>query len=179
MRAFAKTINFGVTYGISESRLARTMGVTLDQARQYVARYFNRFPRVRTYIEETPSRAAAAGYVLTLLGRRRDLPDLRAKAPMVRQAAERMAVNTPMQGTAADIIKLAMLRVHDELARQSLATKLLLQVHDELLLEVPEAELEAAARLVHGCMSRAYELSVPLKVDMKVGPNWLDMNALE
>ena len=175
MRSFAKTVNFGVTYGISEARLARTMGISVEAARAYVQRYFDRFPRVRDYVQGTPARAAEVGYVTTLVGRRRDLPDLRAKAPTVRQAAERMAVNTPMQGTAADIIKLAMIRVQRELAARGLAAKVVLQVHDELLLEAPEGELEEVRGVVEGCMSTAVELLVPLKVDVKVGPNWLDM----
>jgi DNA polymerase-1 len=178
MRAFAKMVNFGITYGISETRLAREMGITQEEAHEYVERYFRRFPRVRQFIQQLPAEAAALGYVLTLLGRRRDLPELRARAPMLRQAAERMAVNTPMQGTAADIMKLAMLRVHAQLHQRGLQAKLLLQVHDELLLEVPEGELAEVQALVEDCMSHAYELAVPLKVDTKVGPNWLDMTAV-
>jgi DNA polymerase-1 len=178
MRSFAKMVNFGITYGISETRLAREMGITQEEAHEYVERYFRRFPKVRQFIQQLPAEAAALGYVLTLLGRRRDLPELRARAPMLRQAAERMAVNTPMQGTAADIMKLAMLRVHGQLQQRGLQAKLLLQVHDELLLEVPEGELAEVQALVEDCMSRAYELAVPLKVDTKVGPNWLDMAAV-
>ena len=175
MRAFAKMVNFGIPYGISEFRLAREMGISMEEASRYVSRYFGRFPKVRAYVESMPQQAREAGYVRTLFGRRRPLPELRARAPALRAAAERMAINTPMQGTAADIIKLAMLRVHGELPRQRLTGRMILQVHDELLLEVPEAELAQTARLVTRCMSGAYELRVPLKVDTKAGPNWLEM----
>jgi len=175
MRSFAKMVNFGIPYGISDFRLAREMGITVADARGYVERYFDRFPKVRAYVEETPERAREAGYVETLLGRRRALPELRTGSAPVRQAAERMAINTPMQGTAADIIKLAMLRLQERLEGGKLRARLILQVHDELLLEVPERELPAAAALVAECMSGAYELRVPLKVDVKAGRNWLEM----
>jgi len=178
MRAFAKMVNFGVTYGMSETRLAREMRIPVEQAREYIARYFDRFPRVRDYVQEIPRRAAVTGYVLTLLGRRRDLPDLRATNLQLRQAAERMAVNTPMQGAAADIMKLAMIELHQELRNQGRSAKLLLQVHDELVLEAPEEEVGPVANLVRNCMSQAHALVVPLKVDLKVGENWLEMAPL-
>ncbi len=175
MRSFAKMVNFGIPYGISDFRLAREMGITVEDARSYMNRYFSRFPRLRAYVEEMPEQARASGFVTTLLGRRRPLPELRARNPALRQAAERMAINTPMQGSAADIMKLAMLRLHSALQAGELDGQLMLQVHDELLLEVPRSQLEATASLVEECMSSAYELRVPLKVDAKAGPNWLDM----
>ena len=175
MRAFAKMVNFGIPYGISDFRLSREMGISIDDARRYMARYFARFPRVHEYVKETPERARELGYLTTLLGRRRPIPDLRSRAPSVRQAAERVAINTPMQGSAADIIKLAMLRVHDELRKRKLRGRMILQVHDELLFELPERELSETARMVADCMSNAYGLRVPLKVDLKAGRNWLDM----
>jgi DNA polymerase-1 len=178
MRAFAKMVNFGIPYGISEFRLSREMGITVEEAHQYVQRYFARFPQLHAYVRETPERAREMGYVTTLYGRRRYLPELRTRAPAVRAAAERMAINTPMQGSAADIIKLAMLRVHERLRAEGLTARMILQVHDELLLEVPERELQTAGRLVAECMSGAYQLVVPLKVDLKWGRNWLDMEAL-
>jgi len=177
MRAFAKMVNFGVTYGMSEARLAREMGVSLEEARGYIARYFSRFPRVHDYVQATPAAAAATGHVVTLLGRRRDLPDLRAGNAQLRQAAERMAVNTPMQGTAADIMKLAMIHLHQALRERGLGAKLLLQVHDELVLEAPEGEVEEVTGLVRDCMAQAYDLAVPLRVDLKMGANWLEMIA--
>ncbi len=179
MRAFAKMVNFGIPYGISDFRLAREMGIPLDEARKYMARYFARFPKVHEYVKETPARARETGYVTTLLGRRRPIPDLRSRAPAVRAAAERVAVNTPMQGSAADIIKIAMVRIHESLCGTHggapSRTRMILQVHDELLFELPKRELEDAARLVERAMSTAYELRVPLKVDLRTGANWLEM----
>jgi DNA polymerase-1 len=175
MRSFAKMVNFGIPYGISEFRLAREMGISVEEAAHYVNRYFGRFPRVHEYVKSVPAAARAAGYVKTLFGRRRPLPELTARVPTLRAAAERMAINTPMQGTAADIIKLAMLRVHHRLACSGLRGKMLLQVHDELLLEVPEAEVAETAALVSECMAGACDLQVPLKVETKAGRNWLEM----
>ena len=179
MRSFAKMVNFGIPYGISDFRLAREMGISIQDARSYMDRYFGRFPRLRAYVDEMPERARASGFVTTLLGRRRPLPELRARNPALRQAAERMAINTPMQGSAADIMKLAMLRLHRALQDDRLAGQLMLQVHDELLLEVPRARLEETASLVEECMASAYQLRVPLKVDTKAGPNWLDMTPVQ
>ncbi len=175
MRAFAKMVNFGIPYGISDFRLAREMGISLEDARGYMERYFAQFPQVREYVREMPERARRDGYVTTLMGRRRPLPELRSRAAPVRQAAERMAVNTPMQGSAADIIKLAMLRVHGALQERELDAEMLLQVHDELVLEVSRPQLREVGALVAECMSGAYELRVPLKVGTKAGMNWLDM----
>ncbi len=177
-RSFAKMVNFGIPYGISDFRLAREMGITVDEAHRYVQRYFSRFPKVQAYVKEIPQRARETGYVETLLGRRRYLPELRARQPHIRSAAERMAVNTPMQGSAADIMKLAMLNLYRELGRRGLAAKIILQVHDELLLELPPEELDPTAELLGRSLSTAYELTVPLKVDLKSGPNWLDMTVL-
>jgi DNA polymerase-1 len=179
MRSFAKMVNFGIPYGISDFRLAREMGITQEEARRYMDRYFARFPGLRAYVEEAPKEARGVGYVTTLLGRRRPLPELRARVPSLRQAAERMAVNTPMQGSAADIMKLAMLALHHHLEQTGLSARMILQVHDELLLEVPSSELRETASLVRACMSGAYELRVPLKVDLKAGANWLEMSPVE
>ena len=175
MRAFAKMVNFGIPYGISDFRLAREMGIPREEATRYVSRYFARFPKVREYIDEMPKQARETGEVRTLFGRRRSLPELNTRNAALRAAAERMAINTPMQGTAADIIKQAMLGVSEQLEAQRLGAKMILQVHDELLLEVPKPELRQTAALVEECMSRAYDLKVPLKVDTKAGPNWLQM----
>jgi DNA polymerase-1 len=167
MRSFAKMVNFGIPYGISDFRLAREMGISVGEAARYRERYFARFPRLGEYVEEMPKEARAQGYVKTLLGRRRPLPELRTRAGGVRRAAERMAVNTPM--------KLAMLRVRDSLRERGLGAKMTLQVHDELVLETPRAELPETAALVRDCMAEAYELRVPLKVAVKAGGNWLEM----
>ncbi len=178
MRAFAKMVNFGIPYGISDFRLAREMGIPQEEARSYMERYFARFPKVRQYVEEMPVRAREQGYVQTLMGRKRPLPELRTRAAPLRQAAERMAINTPMQGSAAEIIKVAMLRVHAGLRERGLRGKMILQVHDELVLEAPERELRETALLVGESMTTAYELRVPLKVEMKVGRNWLVMDPI-
>jgi DNA polymerase-1 len=169
-------VNFGIPYGISDFRLSREMGISLEEARRYMSRYFARFPKVHEYVQQTPAQARERGYVTTLLGRRRPIPELRSRAPAVRQAAERVAINTPMQGSAADIMKLAMLRVHEELQRRQLGGRMILQVHDELLLETPEGELHEAAALVEASMGNAYQLRVPLKVEVKAGRNWLEMH---
>ncbi|MBN1459756.1 MAG: DNA polymerase I [Armatimonadetes bacterium] len=174
-RSFAKMINFGIPYGMSDFRLARELKISLEDARGYLQRYFERFPRVHDYVMEMPAKARELGYVQTLMGRRRPLPELRTRSAPVRQAAERMAINTPMQGSAADIIKRAMLVLADRLSEGGLSAKMLLQVHDELVLEVREDQLEKTGRVLVECMSRAYDLSVPLKVDLKAGRNWLEM----
>ena len=182
-RRFAKSVNFGLLYGMGAFRLARDSNLTLAQAEAFIAAYFERFPRVRAYLEETKARAARQGYLETLLGRRRYFPELqpdnRAKiSATARQRAERQAINMPIQGTAADIMKLAMIQVHQELQAQGLPARLLLQVHDELVLEVTEAALTTVAAMVRQTMERAFELDAPLRADAQYGPNWLDMQEL-
>lgn len=179
MRAVAKTVNFGLIYGQSAYGLARQLGLTVDEAQQFITRYFERFPGVHAYMERVQRDAAAKGYVETLLNRRRYFPELAANSPTTanqRQAAVRMAINTPIQGSAADIIKLAMIRMHRMLAEAELRSRMLLQVHDEVVLEVPEDELDAARAVVREAMEDAIELDVQLQVDIEVGPNWLDMH---
>ncbi len=177
-RRFAKAVNFGLIYGMGAFRLARDSELTLAEAENYIKEYFGRFPGIKQYLEETREKAKTQGYVETLLGRRRYFPVF--KTPMGgsnRQAwlsAEREAVNHPIQGTAADIIKLAMLRLHAALAADYKA-RILLQVHDELLLEVPDEELDAVRPLVIDIMSNAYQLDIPLKVEAATGANWLEL----
>jgi len=175
MRRIAKTVNFGIMYGMQAYGLARDTGMSRQDAQRFIEAYFQRFPGVARYLEETKRRAAELGYVETLFGRRRYLPEINSTNPARRQAAERMAVNMPLQGTAADIMKLAMIRVHEALAERRLKSRLLLQVHDELVLEVPESELAVTAELVTALMSSVVELSVPLEVEAKAGPNWADL----
>ncbi len=182
-RRFAKSVNFGLLYGMGAFRLARDSNLTLAQAEAFIAAYFERFPRVRAYLEETKAKAARQGYLETLLGRRRYFPELqqnnRAKiSATARQRAERQAINMPIQGTAADIMKLAMIQVHQELQAQGLPARLLLQVHDELVLEVTEAALTTVAAMVRQTMERAFRLDAPLRADAQYGPNWLDMQEL-
>ncbi len=175
MRRIAKVVNFGIMYGMQAYGLARDTGMSRQEAQRFIEAYFQRFPGVARYLEETRRRAAELGYVETLFGRRRYLPEITSSNPARRQAAERMAVNMPLQGTAADIMKLAMIAVHRALAERSLRSRMLLQVHDELVLEVPESELATTTELVMTRMTRVVELSVPLEVDAKAGPNWADL----
>lgn len=172
MRTRAKAINFGVIYGMGARALARQTGVSTREATQFIASYFATYPGVRDWIEATRERARREGRVATLLGRRRLLPDIGSPNNRLRSLQERIAVNTPIQGTAADLIKLAMIRLDAELRARGLRTLLLLQVHDELLLEVPRDELAAARELVRDCMENVWDLTVPLVVEMHDGENW-------
>ncbi len=175
MRGRAKAVNFGIVYGISDFGLARNIKVTRKEAKQYIENYFARYAGVKRYMTEIVEQARELGYVTTVLNRRRYLPDIYSKNFAVRGFGERTAMNTPIQGSAADIIKLAMIRVYDCLKEHGLETKMLLQVHDELLFEVPAQELTAAVNAIRDCMEHAIKLSVPLTVDIKKGLNWYDM----
>ncbi|MBI2461903.1 MAG: DNA polymerase I [Candidatus Rokubacteria bacterium] len=175
MRRVAKGVNFGIVYGISAFGLAQATGVGREAAQRYIDEYFARHPKVRAFIEETLAGGRERGYVSTLLGRRRYLPELRSGNPNARGMAERMAMNSPVQGSAADLIKLAMVRVHRALGARGLRSRMLLQVHDELLFEVPEAERGDLSGLVRGEMEAAYPLAVPLKVDVKEGRDWAEL----
>lgn len=177
-RYLAKTINFGLIYGMGDYGLAQRTELSQEEAARFIESYFAQFPAVRAYLEETKRQAREQGYVETLFGRRRYFPELTAESrvPMgMRRAAERMAINMPIQGTAADIIKIAMIRLHRALGEQGLHGGMILQVHDELVLEVPEHEVEAARRLVESTMEGAFELRAPLRVDIEIGKNWLEM----
>jgi len=173
MRSQSKAINFGLLYGMGPQRLARDTGLSVPEAKEFIERYFAAFPRVREWIERTLASARASGYVETLLGRRRAIPEIRSENQRLRAMAENMAVNTPVQGSAADIIKRAMIDLERELGASSLAGRMLLQVHDELVLEVPAAEVEETIPLVRRCMENAVVLDVPLVVDFGWGANWL------
>lgn len=172
LRSRAKTVNFGVLYGMGPSRLSREMSIPLQDARRFIEHYFAKMPRVRSYLEENLSRARTNGYVSTILGRRRYLPELRSSDGRIRAQAERIAANAPIQGSAADLIKVAMIAIDNELRRQGLATRLILQVHDELVLEGPEREGNAVRALVREGLENAAALRVPLKVDLHSGANW-------
>ncbi len=175
MRRVAKGVNFGIVYGISAFGLAQATGVGREAAQRHITEYFARHPKVKAFIERTLAEGRERGYVTTLLGRRRYLPELRSGNPNARGMAERMAMNSPVQGSAADIIKLAMVRAHRALAAASLRSRMLLQVHDELLFEVPEAERSTLPGLVRDEMEGAFELAVPLKVDLKEGRDWAEL----
>ena len=174
-RRIAKTTNFGIIYGISDYGLSQQLSIPRGEAAEFIRQYFARYPTVRDYIDRTIRQARDDGYVTTVLGRRRYIPEIHAASQVLRNAGERMAINMPIQGTAADIIKIAMVRLSRELAARRLRSRMLLQVHDELLLECPNDELPAVRPLVVGTMEEAMQLRVPLKVDSKVGPNWRDM----
>jgi DNA polymerase-1 len=174
MRNAAKAINFGIVYGISSFGLARGTGLTRQQAQTYIDNYFKRYPEVKRHMEGSVAMARTQGYVTTILGRRRYLPAIRSRRWHERSFAERTAMNTPIQGSAADIIKLAMLRVYSRLASEGLQTRMLLQVHDELVFEAPHDEAEKAAMLIREEMENAFPLRVPLAVAVEAGPNWLD-----
>ncbi len=174
LRRKAKEVNFGVIYGISPFGLAQRIGMPQTEAKAFIQNYFETYPKVKTCIEKIISDAHAHGYVTTLYGRRRYLPEINSKNYPVRQFAERAATNTPVQGTAAEIIKFAMIRLYDELRKNNFKAKMILQVHDELVFECPVDEITALKELVRTSMENAVSLRVPLKVDMGVGDNWLE-----
>jgi DNA polymerase I len=171
-RRTAKVINFGLIYGMSAFGLAQNLGIERTTAQAYIDSYFSRYPGVKRYMDETKDKARADGFVETVFGRRLWLPEIRSANPQRRAGAERAAINAPMQGTAADLIKLAMIAVQGWLEREKLATKLIMQVHDELVLEVPERELAQAKENLRDLMQGVAALSVPLIVDVGVGDNW-------
>ncbi|MGQ9553446.1 MAG: DNA polymerase I [Anaerolineae bacterium] len=178
MRRVAKTVNFAVIYGVSPYGLARQSDLSQREAEVFIRAYFRNYPKVREYIDRTKEMAARLGYVETLLGRRRYFPELMGKqniTPVQRGEAERAAINHPIQGTAADIIKIAMIRLHRELRQRRLRTRMIMQVHDELVLEGPEEEADTVAPLVREVMEDAFTLDAPLKVDVSTGHNWLEM----
>ncbi len=178
MRRLAKAINFGLVYGMSEWGLAARTELTQEQAGDFISKYFGQYPQVRLYLERIKRQAAEQGYVETLLGRKRYFPELQANSKVpgqVKAAAQRMAINHPIQGTAADIIKIAMIRLYDELCKRDLKSKMILQVHDELVLEVPENELDKVCPLVESVMEGAYPLDAALRVDLKTGRHWGEM----
>ncbi|MEC7106769.1 MAG: DNA polymerase, partial [Pseudomonadota bacterium] len=171
-RRSAKAINFGLIYGMSAFGLGRQLNISRTLAQEYIDRYFARYPGVLRYMDETRSQAAQQGYVETVFGRRLYLPEINARQVMRRQAAERTAINAPMQGTAADIIKRAMISVHEWLSAEPLDAQMIMQVHDELVFEVHEADVDALQQKVEALMCSAAELSVPLTVETGVGANW-------
>jgi DNA polymerase I len=172
-RSKAKMVNYGIAYGLSAFGLADRLQISREEAATYIERYFERFPAIQRFITETIAEAEKQGFVYTLSGRRRAIPELRSSQRQRRSLGERLAVNTVIQGTAADIIKLAMLHCHAALAEAGMQTRLVLQIHDELLFEGPEEEMDDAAKLVERRMCGAFELDPPLAVDIGIGPDWL------
>ena len=174
MRRKAKEVNFGIMYGIGAYGLANRLDISQSESKEIIARYFARFPKVQQYIGDTIASARTKGYVSTLLGRRRYIADIRSSNHNVRQNAERQAINMPIQGTAADMIKLAMVRIDSEILKRNLASSMLLQVHDELVFEVKDKEEAEMRKLVETEMRQALPLSVPVDVDLGTGRNWLE-----
>ncbi len=172
MRRHAKAVNFGIVYGISEFSLAEDIGVTRAEAKAYIQSYLAKYHGVRAYMHDIVEQARHTGFVTTLMGRRRYLPELKNTNFNIRSGAERIALNTPIQGTAADIIKVAMVRVHRVLAEQKLQAKLVLQIHDELIVECPEDEAEQVREIVRQQMEQVMKLRVPLVAEAKIGHSW-------
>jgi DNA polymerase-1 len=171
----AKAVNFGIVYGISPFGLAAQLGIPQQQARAYIDRYFARYVGVQKFIEKTLEETRKTGGARTLFGRVRPIPDLESRNPNQRGFAELTAINTPLQGTAADLIKLAMISIDHKLAERKLKTRMVLQVHDELLFEVPANEKAEVEKLVRAEMEGAVKLNVPLVADLRFGPNWRDL----
>ena len=174
-RRAAKAINFGILYGQGAHGLAATAGIPYAEAKTFIEKYFNVYSGFRAYIDETKALARTRGFVETFFGRRRPMPEILSAIPMLRAQAERMAVNMPLQGTAADLMKLAMIEVDKKLASVCAEAKMLLQVHDELMLEVPEKDAERVAVFVKETMEQVEKLGVPIVVDMKIGKSWAHM----
>ena len=175
MRRLAKTVNFGIIYGMSEYGLEQATELSREEAAKFIEAYFEKYPGVKQYLESTKEQARETGHVQTLLGRKRSIAEINSSNRQVREAAERMAINMPVQGTSADIIKVAMINLYREMNQRRLKSKMLLQVHDELVFEVPQEEFAEINKLVPLLMSTAIELSIPLKADTKTGSNWGEM----
>lgn len=174
LRSRAKAVNFGLIYGISAFGLSRNTGVSVREAESFISRYFSKYPGVKDYMERSAEDGEKNGYAVTLMGRRRYLPELQSSKAQIREFGKRAAMNTPVQGTAADIIKLAMVRVDEALKKEGLQARLVLQVHDELILECPPEEAESASELLRRCMEEVIALKVPLLAEVHTGANWAE-----
>ena len=174
MRRTAKAVNFGIIYGISSFGLSEDLGINIMEAKDFIDKYLTVFPGISDYMQKEKEKAYQNGYVKTIMNRRRIIPELTSKNYMIRSSGERMALNTPIQGSAADILKKAMVELYEELNKKKLKSKILLQVHDELILNVLENEVEAVKKLVKDIMENTYKLSVPLKVEIETGNNWYE-----
>jgi DNA polymerase-1 len=174
MRRKAKMVNYGIAYGISSFGLAQRLGIPRKEAAAIIDQYFAQFPGIRKYMSDTVAFAQRHGYVQTVTGRRRYIRDIRSANATVRNAAERNAINAPIQGTAADMIKIAMVNIHRELTSRNLKTRMLLQVHDELVFDLYQPEQESVLPLIEDKMKTAIKLDVPIVVEMGTGHNWLE-----
>lgn len=173
-RSDAKAVNFGIVYGISDFGLAEQLGILRKKAKEYITEYLEQYAGIKTFMEEITKKATEDGYVETLFHRRRYIPELKASNYMVRQFGSRVAMNTPIQGTAADIMKIAMIKVYQELQKRGLQAKIVLQVHDEMMIEAPEAEKEQIKDILKQSMGSAIDLKVPLIADIGEAKNWYD-----
>ena len=174
LRRAAKTVNFGIMYGMSPHGLSQQLRITHEEAAAFINSYFERYPKVKEFVEKTIKFAEEHGYVETIMGRRRYIPEIKSESHQMREAAKRAAINTPLQGSAADIIKKAMINIHKRLREEKFSAKMLLQVHDELVFEVPREEVEKLRNMVKEEMEGVVELRVPLVVDIGVGDNWAE-----
>ena len=174
MRRTAKVVNFGIMYGAGPFRMSQELDISIEKGRELINRYFNTYPGIRKFVDDLLAQARSDGYVSTFLGRRRQVPHIGSANQRLRTAEERMAVNMPIQGTAAELIKKAMIRIHDRLREEEFQAKMILQIHDELLFEVPEDEVERLSQLVTVEMEGAMKLDVPLKVDWGFGDTWYE-----
>ena len=175
-RRQAKVVNFGIVYGLSPFGLSQNLGIEPGEAKKFIDAYFEKYSGVRKFIDATLEEARLEQKVKTLFGRVRPIPDINSKNYNLRGFAERTAVNTPLQGTAADLIKMAMIQIDAGIRDRDLKSRMTLQVHDELVFEVPEAEIDIMKSLVKESMEQVHPLSVPLQVDIGVGPNWRDLD---
>ncbi len=174
-RSKAKAVNFGLMYGQSSFGLAKALGISRKDAKEFIDVYFERFSCVKGFLDSLKEKAETYGYTITYHGRKRFLPDIHSQNRTIKANAERMAINSPIQGTAADIIKIAMIRIDKRMKEEGLKSKMLLQVHDELIFEVTEDEIEKMKEIVRTGMETVVDLKVPLRVDMGLGVNWYDL----
>ncbi|MFA5351070.1 MAG: DNA polymerase I [Candidatus Omnitrophota bacterium] len=179
MREVAKRVNFGIIYGQSAYGLSKDLGIFVNQAQDFIDAYFLRYPKVKDFIDAQINKARTEGFVTTLMGRRRYIPEINSKNMGIRQFAERQAVNTPIQGTASDLIKLAMVKISEQIRNKGLKSKMILQIHDELVFDLPVDEIDTLTMLVKERMEQVRKLDVPIRIDMKKGKNWLDMEVIE
>ena len=175
MRDTAKRVNFGIIYGLTSFGLSRDLGISVDEAQAFIEAYFSRYPKVKDYVQEQINHAKKEGFVTTILGRRRYIPEINNKNQSIRLLAERQAINAPIQGSASDLIKLAMVKIHEQIKTNALKTRMIIQIHDELVFDVFKEEMAEFVDLAMDKMENALELDVPIKVDIKKGKNWLEM----
>ena len=174
MRRTAKAVNFGILYGISSFGLSEDLGINITSAKNFIDSYLNTYPKIKQYMNEVIEDAKQKGYVKTIMNRKRVIDELKNKNYMIRQQGERIALNTPVQGSSADILKKAMIEIYQEFKERKLKSKMLIQVHDELVLNVLNDELDTVKEIVKRIMETTYQLNVPLKVDIEMGSDWYE-----